>query len=195
MALCCFAEKDGEILCGAEDYVKYELLNNSVTQQEIKADILCRLSEDISVKENYTINKSGVNITISGYENIGFMLPVFDFDGEKNSRITINENNIIVEYEGNICRYEFEGRLDLNYKSYYNRNGRYRVFKILKAVAHLCILRKSVEKQKYKLYNYSCPIVVLWAVNCLEEFLCTKRRYQAYIVNLKLMVTVIVLHI
>ena len=29
---------------------------------------------------------------------------------------------------------------------------------------------EAIEKLKYKLYNYSCPIVVLWAVNCLEEF-------------------------
>lgn len=78
-----------------------------------------------------------MDITLSGYEEIGFMVPVFEFDGADSTEIDVREGCITVKYQGAVCRYLFEGEVDPDYRYCYNRNGRYRVYAVAAQKLHI----------------------------------------------------------
>jgi hypothetical protein len=112
----------------AEENVKYEVLNTSTDKDSASTTILCRFSDDRSVKEYYVVNQNGVSITVEGNGEIGYTLPAFCFDGEKYTDICADGNCLTVSYEGWVCRYTTNGVVsDLN-RIAANRNGHYRAF-------------------------------------------------------------------
>lgn len=130
MSICCYAEKDGITFYGSESYTQYKLMDSFATEDEVKAVIDCKISGDISIEHTFIVNSEGVEISIDGYENSGFMLPVFAFDGNKETEITEAEGAITVRFEGNTCKYTFDGSVVSKPQLYYNRNGRYKVYKV-----------------------------------------------------------------
>lgn len=130
MSICCYAENGEEILLGAEAQAEYSLLDSKATDDTAEAIFNCKLSESITVKEKYSLSENGLDITLSGAENIGFMLPVFDFDGANNTVVTVNEKSVSTKYNGSVCTYSFNGFLSDDFKFFYNRNGRYRVYSL-----------------------------------------------------------------
>ena len=59
---------------------------------------------------------------------IGYTLPAFCFDGEVSPQITVGEHSLTVSYEGWVCRYTTNGKIEDLKKIAANRNGHYRVF-------------------------------------------------------------------
>ena len=57
-------------------------------------------------------------------------LPVFAFDGANETNIAVTKNCISVTYQNAVCKYRFEGDVDPDFKYYYNRNGRYKVYAV-----------------------------------------------------------------
>lgn len=141
MSLCCFAETDGKTLLGAESNARYTLVSSRADSQTAVAVFDCRLSEDITITQQYTVSKDGVDIVLSGAEDVGFMLPVFDFDGEKSTAVSVDVGSITVLYNDAVCTYTFDGAVD-GYELFYNRNGRYRVYKVATEKVHI-----SIEKE------------------------------------------------
>ena len=137
MSLCCYAFDGGKKLLGASEYAEYTLLSSQSDTQKASAVFEVKLSRDITVTQTYTVSKDGVEITLSGYEDAGFCLPVFEFDGAEETRIDIGENEICVTYQNARCRYRFDGALDPEFKQYYNRNGRYRVYQVAAKRLHI----------------------------------------------------------
>ncbi len=137
MSLCCYAEKDGKKLLGAENYAKHALISSESSENTASAVFEVTLSDEITVTQTYAISEKGVDISLSGCENIGFMLPVFDFDGAAHTKITLSENAVSAEYMGSICTYSFDGPLSEEYAVYYNRNGRYRVYQLAAQRLHI----------------------------------------------------------
>ncbi len=137
MSLCCYAEKYGKRLVASEHYAKYFLVNGENDKNKTTAVFDVSLPLGITVTQKYTVSKDGVDILLSGCENVGFMLPVFDFDGKDTTKITLNDNEITVEYQGAVCRYCFDGKINTDFKYFYNRNGRYRVFDIASNQLHI----------------------------------------------------------
>lgn len=137
MSICCYAENNGEILLGAEQYAKYTLVKSDSDEKTAEAVFDVKLSDEITVQNKYILTENGVDVFISGYENIGFMLPIFDFDGAQNTNIIIEENYIAVSYGGSVCKYSFEGELSKNFKYYFNRNGKYRVYSVNSKKLHI----------------------------------------------------------
>jgi hypothetical protein len=88
------------------------------------------MNEQITIKEEYFVNKDGVTMVVSGHNDVGIVIPTFEFDGRDFTNISIAENQIKIEYDGSVCCYEFNGKLDEKYDYYYNRNGRYRAYKM-----------------------------------------------------------------
>ncbi|MBE6701359.1 MAG: hypothetical protein E7582_05675 [Ruminococcaceae bacterium] len=76
--------------------------------------------------ESYKVSKKGID---AHYSSRKFTLPVFEFDGEKECDIEVLENAITISYKGAVCKYSFDGKLS-EFKHYYNRNGRYRVYEV-----------------------------------------------------------------
>lgn len=130
MSICCYAERNGGLLLSAGPDSRYRLLSKSVSDDCVKTELECRISEDITVLQEYDVSESGVRLSVSGAENIGFMLPVFDFDGSAHTKITVAENYVSVEYCGSVCTYSFNGGLSEDFGYYCNRNGRYRVYRL-----------------------------------------------------------------
>ena len=140
MSLCCYAENGDELLLGAEDKAEYTLLSSEATAVTAKATFNCKLSDSVTVIQKYRLSERGLDITLSGAKNIGFMLPVFDFDGTNNTVVKLSEKYISIEYNGSVCTYSFDGMLSCNFKYFYNRNGRYRVYRVKGKCLHIEIV-------------------------------------------------------
>ena len=137
MSICCYVEMDGRKLIGAERYVQYCLVSSESDKEKAGAVFDVRFSPDITVIQEYTISRSGVKISLSGCEQLGFMVPVFDFDGRDHTKITVTENEVAVAYQDAVCRYRFSGKCNPDFRYFYNRNGRYRVFEIAAKELHI----------------------------------------------------------
>lgn len=128
MSLCCYAIDGNKTLLGASQDAKHTLQSSQSDAETATAIFDVKLSQDITVTQTYTVSKAGVEIALSGYEDAGFCLPVFEFDGAEETRIDLGEKEICVTYQNARCCYRFAGALDPEYQLYYNRNGRYRVY-------------------------------------------------------------------
>jgi hypothetical protein len=127
-SMCSAIRENEDWRLGAENGVKYEVLNTATDEESASADILCKFADDRTVKEHYTVNENGVSITIEGDGEIGYALPAFCFDGEVSPKITAEDNSLTISYKGWICIYTTSGTiLDLN-RIAANRNGHYRAF-------------------------------------------------------------------
>ncbi len=140
MSICSFAEKEGNILLGAEEYAKYTFIKSNADKNTASAEFTVALSEDMTVTENYTLSEKGVEISQKNAD--GIMLPVFHFDGASFTDIRAEENGITVEYGGCVCKYTFVGKPQ-EYGIYYNRNGRYKVFAVKTDKIHIEMGRSS----------------------------------------------------
>ena len=144
MSLCCYAKCGDKLLSGADKGVQYTLVdtkcNSNVNESAFaQATFQVAISADIKILQKLSLCENGIDITLSGEGDIGFMVPVFDFDGEKQTEITLTEGGISVEYYGGLCVYGFEGEIASDYEIYHNRNGRYRVYQIKTKHLHIVI--------------------------------------------------------
>jgi len=130
MSICCYVKKDGITFYGSESYARYKLKSYCESPELVEAEIECKISEDICITHKYVVGADGVEMSLSGYDNCGFMLPAFAFDGNKASEILTDKDSITVKFGGNTCKYIFDGEIQDEPQMYYNRNGRYKVFAI-----------------------------------------------------------------
>lgn len=137
MSLCGYAQVGESLLLGAERYAKHTLIGEQVTEELVSATFGVRLSREITLTQRYQLSDQGVDITLSGYDQVGFMVPVFDFDGKNTTAVTLEENAITVSYLGATCRYTFHGKILGEPRYYYNRNGRYRVYRVASPDLHI----------------------------------------------------------
>lgn len=86
------------------------------------------LDYPLGLRADYKIDGDGVTVTVSGEGQILHLLPAFSFDGEKETIITLDNNNLEIEYEGHVCRFTTDGIIRDLGKTAYNRNGYYRLF-------------------------------------------------------------------
>ena len=77
---------------------------------------------------DYGLDENGVSITVKGENEVAYMLPVFDFDGEKHTLVTSGEKSVSVEYGGWTCTYVTDGKIADTGAIGCNRNGRYKAF-------------------------------------------------------------------
>ena len=127
-SMCSAIRIDNKWSFGAEKNAIYEVLESRTDKNSASATLLCSIADDHRIKENYTVNKNGVAITIEGDGEIGYTIPAFCFDGEIAPEIVAEDHSLTVFYEGWICRYTTNGTvLDLK-RTAANRNGHYKVF-------------------------------------------------------------------
>ena len=107
--------------CDGGASVPYTLQQSKIEGDTIRAVFTCEKGS-----EEYTVSPQGVEIV---FGQKGFMLPVFEFDGEKETEIFEEEHAIRIVYQKSECIYTFNGNAE-NYQLYANRNGRYRVYRI-----------------------------------------------------------------
>ena len=135
MSLCCYAMDETKLLTGAEPYARYTLVGSCADADRAEVVLDTQLSGNLTVRQTYRVSEAGVDISLSG--GSGFMVPVFEFDGASQTKITLSEGKITVEYQDAQCTYTFEGRLEPEFRHYCNRNGRYRVYKVAAQALHI----------------------------------------------------------
>jgi hypothetical protein len=123
----CSAIKCGEEwLLGADDGSSYELEDTYSDSGLVRAELMCSFKNGATCKEIFELTDDGVAVTVVGNGDIGFALPVFDFDGEEYTDVFLKESSLSISYRGYECAYTTDGRItDLNTRVS-NRNGRYR---------------------------------------------------------------------
>ncbi len=126
MSLCPYSETEKECIYGSE--LPLEFVRETTNSPEISATFSQELAGE-KATISYALTPDGARIT--GYGAVtGFMLPVFEYDGETFTDIAEKVGEITVSYKKHFCRYTFDAPLDKGCERYYNRNGRYRVYKI-----------------------------------------------------------------
>ena len=106
----------------------YEDIKTYCGESKCEAEMLCGYSDNIFVKEKYTVSENGVEIKISGNGEIAYSLPAFSFDGENSTEITLSGNSLCVDYEGYRCSYTASEAIIETMVTANNRNGYYKLF-------------------------------------------------------------------
>lgn len=127
LSICCFKNTDHGIVCSAQEGVKHTLTSKSESVEQCSAIFQCTLNSEPLFDEKYTVSSAGVDIEFCGAD--GILVPAFLFDGVKETEIIVSNGQIIVKYNGSFCKYAFSGEPS-DYGVFFNRNGRYRAFKI-----------------------------------------------------------------
>ncbi len=128
-SLCSYIEKDGKTYLGADKGAKYESVLEEIGDDTLKLTMRVTLTNGESVDEAYEITADGVTITLSDNAS-GILIPVYEFDGKVAPEVKMGDKTIEVYYESYICRYTFDGILMDNPTPLFNRNGRYKVYKM-----------------------------------------------------------------
>jgi len=119
-----------EWLSGASPTAVHKVERHGAQGESAQAQILCRWSEGAEVRSTFSLDENGLRIEVDGENEIGLMLPAFQFDGREKTVIENTGKNLAVTYRGWTCRYRVEdgtirdtGRLGCN------RNGHYALFR------------------------------------------------------------------
>ena len=100
----------------------YKLVESNIDELGVHARF-----ENCIGSEMCHVSGNGVDIEFS---KSGFMLPVYEFDGQNHTDITILKDGIDVMYQGCTCSFKYDGVLSESFEYFNNRNGRYRVYKV-----------------------------------------------------------------
>ena len=128
-SICAFVFKDGMEYNTSEKGWIYTLKEVKETGNSLCLALEVQ-NDGIILRENAIVDRSGVLISLSGEQNLGFWVPVFAFDGKDETSIMIDGSSIAVAYKNGLCRYLFDGTLLPDSILLCNRNGRYRLYKI-----------------------------------------------------------------
>ena len=128
LSACSAVYFDNKWSFGADQKAKYELTDSGKTDNSVFATLLCHFENGSAVEESYAVSENGVCVSIKGDGEIGFVLPVFSFDGESIPKVSTNDRSLTVFYEGWECRYVTNGAITDTGKLAANRNGHYRAF-------------------------------------------------------------------
>lgn len=121
-------EKDGEICLALSGAASYRPYKTEKGEDLASVSLLSEFEDRTVLKHTYTLSKNGMEIAVSGAEQVYFSFLAFDFDGEKATDIEVSESTVTVTYEGYRCTYETSGKILSRGEFADNRNGRYRVY-------------------------------------------------------------------
>jgi len=115
-------------LVGAEK--PYLLRHAEATAEEGNVSFEVTLSPEITLTEDYHVTENGMEISLSGHPEVEYCIPVFEFDGCFATDIEQSDHAITVTYQGGRCSWQTQGTIPEEYGYYYNRNGRYRLYRV-----------------------------------------------------------------
>lgn len=134
LSICCFKNTADGLVCSAEDGVKHVLTSKTQSNSECTVTFDCVLNEEQLFTEKCTVSSGGVDIIFSGAD--GVLVPAFLFSGAKETDIVVSDGQIVIKYNGSFCKYTFKGEPQ-DYGVFFNRNGRYCVYRIATDRLHI----------------------------------------------------------
>lgn len=106
---------------------KYEIKEHKTIAETAVARVDANCGSHTLTSESI-LSEKGVDIKVTGEGSVALMLPVFTFDGEKETIATVKNNSIEVKYEGWVCRYTTDGIIEDIGQKGGNRNGIYKAY-------------------------------------------------------------------
>lgn len=85
--------------------------------------LLCRIG-DTDVVETYSVTADGVTVTAAADAPVSILFPIFRFDGQTETEVSVTAQTITVRFGGCTCTYRTDGRFE-RLGGIGNRNGRY----------------------------------------------------------------------
>lgn len=80
------------------------------------------------IKSKYTLSETGVEIKSEAEGEFAFLVPAFHFDGKDYSEVTLENNILKINYQGNNCVYIANANIKESGKLSANRNGIYKSY-------------------------------------------------------------------
>jgi hypothetical protein len=123
-SLCPGKISDGEIFfaCDSEEPVKI------ISHGHGERDAFALLEYAEGLAGEYSVSADGVAIKITGDGTVIHMLPIFSFDGESETEISVRDGIIEVSYLGWVCKYKTSGAIRETNIVARNRSGYYKIF-------------------------------------------------------------------
>lgn len=118
-------ETDNGYVYTFDDNVKYELVEKKVSDDYALVKFKCDI-DGLSLYKMCKVSDNGVEIIAKADGNVRVVFPVFDFDGEEHTKVSVCENNVEVKYKNNKCKYLSNGKIVDLENTYANRNGMYK---------------------------------------------------------------------
>lgn len=109
-----------------ETQVTVETCKTEAQSAESRLSVL--LSDGSRISERITVTTNGITLSQQGGD--GFFLPAIDFDGEEKGEVLWEKDGFTVLFRGFFARYRFLGKAEEE-GLYQNRNGSYRVFRVM----------------------------------------------------------------
>ena len=128
LSLCSAIRTDEGFKLGADSSTKYEVVQCNADDYSASTTLNCLFDNNVSVREHYTVDQSGVSVTLEGNGEIGFVMPAFCFDGELEPQIDMQNHVLTIRYENWKCVYTTDGDISEAGGCAANRNGHYRIF-------------------------------------------------------------------
>ncbi len=127
----CTDERIRAALCPGKEIDGVPVFTSDVDEKIKIVDYSCNsatLDYPLGLHADYSIDKDGVKVTVTGDGKVLHLLPAFAFDGEKETEITLANNILLIKYDGWICQYSSNGEIKELGKTARNRNGFYKLF-------------------------------------------------------------------
>lgn len=134
LSICGYKNTADGMICAAEKGILHRLLSKTQSEAQCSAVFGCSLNEEPLFTAEYTVSSAGVDVAFPGAD--GILLPAFLFDGVKETEILATSGQIVIKYNGSFCKYTFSGEPE-EYGIFFNRNGRYRAYKINTDILHI----------------------------------------------------------
>jgi hypothetical protein len=134
LSICCYKNRADGVFCSAENGVEHILTSKNESGGQCSASFDCVFNGERLFTENCSVSKVGVDISFAGAD--GILVPVFLYDGVRETEIMSSVGHIVVKYNGSFCKYVFEGEVQ-DHGVFFNRNVRYRAYKIATDRLHI----------------------------------------------------------
>lgn len=142
-------ENDAWKLAADRDHADIHVLKLEEQKDQAFAALRTAFFSGECMNEQYSVNAQGVSVRLKGAGQIGFALPAFAFDGEKQTKIVADKQTLTVLYEGWMCRYKTDGEIINLHRMAANRNGHYDMYLATgqnELHVDICIEKCNVEK-------------------------------------------------
>ena len=107
---------------------KYEITELGSDESSAYCTVKNTFDDGKTLISTYGLDQNGVSVTVTGEGKLLYMLPAFDFDGEKRTVIEASCNTLRVSHEGYTCIYTTNGQIYDTALVGGNRNGHFRAF-------------------------------------------------------------------
>ena len=107
---------------------RYRQKDLSVTDGQARAVYSVASTNMPPLRWESVLSSTGLAMSLFGADELAFVLPVFVFDGERETDVSSDKKSISVSLDGWTCRYTTSGEFVDTGIVYANRNGHYRRF-------------------------------------------------------------------